>query len=346
MKPDPGALMADALIQLGKEKPLSGMQMTAVMESIVAGALSDGQIEQFLVALRDKGESVDEIAAAAKVMRRVAVPLPKKFPDLLDTCGTGGDNLKTLNVSTLSALVACSAGAQVAKHGNRSVSSVCGSADLLELLGVKVDLSPENVAACLTRTGFGFFFAPLFHPATRFAMPARKKIQGKTIFNLLGPLANPAQARYQLLGVYSSQLVKPMAQVLVQLGVERALVVHGHDGLDEISLSGKTSICEVKGKEILQYEVVPEDFNLKRESIESLRCMTKEAGRDAAIGVLKGDQNGAMKIVSLNAAAALYCCGKARSIKEGLLVAIDALESGKAQKKLTEVALFSQKVGL
>lgn len=346
MKQDAGSLIADALIQLGKGRPLTAAQMTSVMENIVAGLVPDAQIEQILLGLREKGETAEEIAAAAKIMRKAAVKLPKKFPSLLDTCGTGGDNQHTLNISTLSALVACAAGAQVAKHGNRSVSSVCGSADLLEMLGVKIDLTPDKVTACIEKTGFGFFFAPQFHPATKHAMPARKRIQGKTIFNLLGPLANPAEARYQLMGVYSAPLVKTMAQVLMRLGVERALVVHGQDGLDEISLSGKTSICEVNGKELLEYEVVPEDFNLKRESLDSLRCATKEASYQAALGVLGGDQNAAMKIVSLNAAAALYCCGKVKSIKEGVLAALETLESGQAKKKLASVIAFGKAAGL
>ncbi len=342
MKEDASGLVTDALIRLGEARSLTAPQMTSVMEAIVTGSVQDAQIEQFLLALREKGESVDEITAAAKVMRKAAIKLPARFPDLLDTCGTGGDDQHTFNISTLSALVACAAGAQVAKHGNRSVSSVCGSADLLEMLGVKIDLSPERVAESISKTGFGFFFAPQFHPATRHAMPARKKIQGKTLFNLLGPLANPAEARYQLLGVYSSVLVKPMAQVLIHLGVERALVVHGHDGLDEISLSGKTSICEVAGKEISQYEVVPEDFNLKRESLESLRCATKDASHAMALRVLEGDQSAALKIVSLNAAAALYVCGKVKTIKEGVLRALDALENGMAKKKLATIVAFGK----
>ncbi len=344
MKQDIAGLVADTLIRMGKGRSLTAPQMTSVMEAIVAGLVQDTQIEQFLLALREKGESVDEITAAAKVMRKAAVKLPKKFPDLLDTCGTGGDGQHTLNISTLSALVACAAGAQVAKHGNRSVSSVCGSADLLEMMSVKIDLSPDKVAECITKTGFGFFFAPQFHPATRHAMPARKKIQGKTIFNLLGPLANPAEARYQLLGVYSATLVMPMAQALVHLGVERALVVHGHDGLDEISLSGKTTICEVRGKEISQYDVVPEDFNLKRESLDSLRCATKDASYKASLLVLEGDQNAALKIVSLNAAAALYTCGKTKTIKEGVLMALDTLSSGSAKKKLAAIVSFGKEL--
>ncbi len=342
MKEASAGLVADALIRLGEGRSLTIPQMTSAMEAIVAGFVQDAQIEQFLLVLREKGESVEEITAAAKVMRNAAVKLPKKFPDLLDTCGTGGDGQHTLNISTLSALVACAAGAQVAKHGNRSVSSVCGSADLLEMMGARIDLSPEKVAECISRTGFGFFFAPQFHPATRHAMPARKKIQGKTLFNLLGPLANPAGARYQLLGVYSAALVKPMAQVLIHLGVERALVVHGHDGLDEISLSGKTTICEVAGKEISQYDVVPEDFNLKRESIESLRCATKDASHKMALRVLEGDQSAALKIVSLNAAAALYACEKVKTIKEGVLRALDTLENGLAKKKLAAIVAFGK----
>lgn len=321
----------------------SAPQMKAAMKELMDGRMPDDAIERFLLELRQRGETAVEIAAAAEVMRDHAVKLPRTFPDLLDTCGTGGDAQRTLNISTLSALTAAAAGARVAKHGNRSVSSVCGSADLLEKLGVRIELTPEKVSDCLEKTRFGFLFAPLFHPAVKAAMPARKRIQGKTIFNVLGPLSNPAGAAFQVVGVYESRLVPLVAQALGSLGTRRALVVHGADGLDEISLSGETSIAELDGGRVREYTVVPEDFGMKRESLESLRCQTPEQALELARRVLAGDSSAGSKIVCLNAAAALYICGKTGSIKEGVLAAMDALESGKAEKTLKAVAAFTQK---
>ena len=323
-------------------KGLSAAEMKALMKRLMAGKMPDAEIETFLVDLRERGETAEEIAAAAEVMREHAVPLPKHFPDLLDTCGTGGDGLRTLNVSTLAALVAASAGARVAKHGNRSVSSVCGSADLLEKLGVRIDLSPQQVADCIEKTRFGFFFAPNFHPAVKAAMPARKRIQGKTLFNILGPLSNPAGAAFQIVGVYEDRLVKLAAQALMKLGTTRAMVVHGKDGLDEISLSGETRVAEVNGGELLEYTVVPEDFNMKREPVENLRCLTIEQNVETARRVLAGDSSAATKIVCLNAAAALYVSGKAGSMKEGVLAAMDVFESGRAEKTLKAILKFTQ----
>ncbi len=222
------------------------MDVGLTMEKMVAGQLADAEIESFLTQLHSRGETAAEILTAAKVMRRHSVKLKKVFPDLLDTCGTGGDSRNTLNVSTIASIVACAASATVAKHGNRSVSSVCGSADLLEMLGMRIDLPPQAVEEMIETIGFGFFFAPRFHPATKYAMPARKRIQGKTIFNVLGPLTNPAGARFQLLGVYEDRLVPLVAQAVLGLGVKKALIVHGEDGMDEISLTGKTRIAEVK----------------------------------------------------------------------------------------------------
>lgn len=325
-------------------KSLSASEMKASMKRLMAGQMPDADIERFLTDLCDRGETAVEIAAAAEVMRENAVKLPKTFPDLLDTCGTGGDGSRTLNVSTLAAIVAAAAGARVAKHGNRSVSSVCGSADVLEKLGMKIDLTPEQVAACIEKTRFGFFFAPNFHPAVKAAMPARKRIQGKTLFNILGPLSNPAGAAFQIVGVYEDRLVKLVAQALSKLGTTRALVVHGKDGLDEISLSGETRIAELKGGEILEYTVVPEDFNMKREPLENLRCQTAEQNVETARRVLAGDSGAATKIVCLNAAAALYVAGKAGSIKEGVLAAMDVFESGRAEKTLNSVIKFTQAV--
>ncbi len=332
----------EALVKLRQKKMLTSGEMKSLMRGVMSGAVQDGDIESMLLILRERGESALEIAAAAEVMRENALKLPQEFPDLLDTCGTGGDGLKTLNISTLAALVAAAAGVRVAKHGNRSVSGICGSADLLEMLGVKIDLPPEAVARCLEKTGFGFFFAPLFHPAVKAAMPARKRIQGKTLFNILGPLSNPAGARTQLVGVYEERLVEIVAEALKKLGSVRAMVVHGSDGLDEISLSGETKIAELKNGRVTHYTVAPEDFGLKREPLENIRCLTPQDAKNAALKVLHDDSSAATKIVSLNAAAALYVSGKAHSIKEGVLLAMDALDGGLVEKKLKAVADFSR----
>ena len=335
--------IVDMTIKLEKKVSLTTGEMTAVMEEIVSGNASDGQIEEFLVTLGKKGETAREITAAARVRRKHALHLPREIPNLLDTCGTGGDMQNTPNVSTLAALVACAAGAKVAKHGNRSVSSACGSADLLEMLGVKIDLGPTQVMRCIEETGFGFFFAPNFHPGTRHASSARKKIKGKTLFNLLGPLANPANASLQLMGVYERRLVPIMAEALHKLGAKRAMVVHGEDGLDELSLSAATSVAELKDGQIREYRVRPEDFNLKEEPIENLRVYSKEENLKTALRVLESEAIAATKIVCLNAGAALMIAGKVSSVKQGILMAMDTIESGLADKKLKQIARFTQK---
>lgn len=315
--------------------------VSEMMEKIVSGLSHDQEIENFLLGLRDKGETAEEIAAAALVMRRHCVKLSRAFPDAVDTCGTGGDGKSTLNVSTLAAITAAAAGARVAKHGNRSVSSLCGSADLLELLGVSIDLPNPVIETCLQKTGFGFFFAPRFHPATRFALPARKKLGGKTIFNILGPLANPAGAGAQLLGVYEERLVPIVAQVLLKLGARRALVVHGKEGLDEISSTTETAACEVKDGAVRSFLIRPEDFGLGRASLSDLVCASKEAALEDALFVLKGGESVKADIVSLNAGAVLYLAGRASGLREGFSLAKATVEKGLGYEKLGEIASFS-----
>ncbi len=316
---------------------MSFTEMTQTMEAIVSGKVPDAEIEAFLLALRERGETVEEITAAAKVMRHHAAKLSKHFEGLLDTCGTGGDSQYTLNVSTLAALIVASLDVPVAKHGNRSVSSLCGSADLLEMLGIRINLSAEEIEQSIERTHFGFFFAPQFHPATRFAMPARKRIQGKTLFNLLGPLCNPAEADFQLIGVYDESLVEKLAQVLSRLGVKRALVVHGSDGLDEITVCGKTKIAELSNGRIKVYTISPEEFGIKKAKRENLKCGSKNENKMRALAVLQGEAGPAGDIVCLNAGAALYIAGKCPSIKEGLRLAREAILSGAAMRKLEEL---------
>lgn len=309
----------------------------------MTGASSDDAIAEFLTALRQKTETVDEIVAAAIVMRRHSLKLSRMYPELLDTCGTGGDGSQTFNVSTLAAIVASACGVSVAKHGNRSISSVMGSADLLESLGIKIDLSPAEVEESIKKTGFGFFFAPRFHPAVRFAMPARRKIGGKTIFNILGPLSNPAGAAHQLIGVYDEKLLPIMAQALKQLGSKSALIVHAKEGMDEISLSGPTSVAELKNGEIKFYTIKPQDFGLESTSADKFKVKTKDQACKLAQFILSGAKIGApVDLVALNAGAALYIAGKASSIREGFKIASDALDFSVAAK-LREIINLSVK---
>lgn len=324
------------------KESLKGSQMEKTMEAIVTGRMTDDQIQEFLLGLREKGETASEITAAARVMRNHSLKLSKRFPGLLDTCGTGGDERQTFNISTLAAIVACATGASVGKHGNRSVSSTCGSADLLEALGVKVDLPIPQIERSIEKTGFGFFFAPRFHPATRFAMPARKRIKGKTLFNILGPLSNPASASYQLIGVYQEALVQVVADVLKALGSKKALVVHGKDGLDEITTCDETMIAELDSGKVKIYWIKPEDFQLKRASINELQCRSKEEAKKIALGVLKGEPGAASDIVSLNAGAALYAAEKTASIHEGFERCQKTLRDGSAYKKLENIVAASQ----
>ena len=334
----------NTLSKLAKKEDISQEEVSWVMENIMSGDLKTPDIESFLMLLREKGETADEITAAAKVLRKHSLQFSRQYPEALDTCGTGGDAKNTINVSTLSALVACAAGAKVAKHGNRSVSGLCGSADLLEMLGVKIDLSPEAAETCLNETGFSFLFAPVFHPAVRHAMDARKNIQGKTIFNLLGPLTNPAQVKQQLLGVYSRERVETMAGVLQKLGLQKALVVHGSDGLDEISLSDSTYMAELDGGEIKTFFFAPEAVGLKRKSLSEIHCDTKFENLKKAGDVLDGVAGASLDIVCLNAAACLFISGKSGSFQEGFQSARDCISSGKAKKKLREIVEFTQSV--
>jgi len=332
----------EIISKLKKRESLDPSEMTAGMEALVSGKLEDSRIEEFLVLLKEKGETAPEITAAALVMRAHAVRLPKQFTDLLDTCGTGADASHSVNVSTLVAIVAAGAGIRVAKHGNRSVSGVCGSADLLEMLGVKIDLSPEKIQRCLEKTGFAFFFAPQFHPATRFAMPARKKIKGKTIFNLLGPLSNPAGARFQLTGVYEKRLILLFTEVMRGLGVQRALAVCGSDGMDEITTCGETFVSELSGSNINAYTIHPKDFGIPTATAADLKCGSKEAALDSALRILKGEPGPKADIVALNAAAAIYIVGKAKDLKEGLALSRKILAGKKAQNKMEEIISFTR----
>ena len=319
-----------AIANVVEQRDLTAADMEAVMRAIMTGQATPAQIGGFLVGLRMKGETVDEIAAAAKVMRELATRVEVDGPHLVDTCGTGGDGASTFNISTASAIVAAAAGARVAKHGNRSVSSSSGSADVLEAAGVKLDLSPAQVAACIDQVGVGFLFAPQHHSAMKHAIGPRKEMRVRTLFNLLGPLTNPAGAPNQVLGVFSPDWVEPLAEVLRQLGSEHVLVVHAEDGLDEISIAAATRVAELSDGKISVYTITPEDFGLQRADLAAI-AVDDAAQSLAMIRSVFDDQPGpARDIVRLNAGAAIYAAGLTSSLTDGVALATDVIASGKA----------------
>jgi len=319
---------------------LSETETAECMSEIMEGRATDAQIGAFLTALRIKGETIDEITGAARIMRKKAARI--KAPEgVLDTCGTGGDMSHTFNVSTTVAIVVAAAGIPVAKHGNRSVSSKSGSADVLEALGIKIDLQPEKVEKCLFETGFGFLFAPLFHPAMKFAIGPRREMGIRTIFNILGPITNPASAKRQILGVFSSNLTETLAAVLGNLGAEDAMVVHGEDGLDEITITDGTRVSRFsKGKVETQY-LSPEDFGLDRGRREDLLGGDKEENAKIFLEILRGEKGPKRDIVLINSAAAITVAGKTDDLRIALETAKDAIDSGRALKKLEAVKKVS-----
>lgn len=335
----------EALNALIEKRDLDGSEMHSIMHQIMSGELTPVQIAGIVVALRAKGETVTEIAAAASVMRelssRVDVP-----PDahLIDTCGTGGDGAHTFNISTASAIVAAAAGARVAKHGGRSVSSTCGSADVLEHLGVNVSLAPSDVARSIGEIGIGFMFAPSHHSAMRFSAPVRRELGVRTLFNLLGPMTNPANAKNQIIGVYHQDLVLKFAEVLKTLGSCHVLVVHGMDGLDEISVSGETCVAELRDGTISEYRLNPEDFGLKRSPMASIRVNDIEESRRLLLDAIENRPGAARDIVMLNAGASIYVAGLAGDISGGVAIAGKMISNGAARAKLDELIAFSNKL--
>jgi anthranilate phosphoribosyltransferase len=324
---------------------LSRQEAETAMEEILSGRAGEDSIVALLAALRTKGETVEELVGFARAMRRHATPIfsDASRPDelLVDTCGTGGDASGTFNISTTAAFVAAGAGARVAKHGNRSISSKCGSADVLEALGISLDVSPERVGAAINEIGIGFLFAPALHTAMRHAMPARRRL-GRTVFNLLGPLTNPAGARAQVAGVFSAEVVEKVANVLAELGVERAFVVHG-GGLDEISLAGETKVGEVRGGAVRVYEVTPEDFGLDRAPISAISGGDAAHNAELLRAILAGEPGPRRDIVIANAAAALVAAGRAADFLEGARLAAESIDSGAAPKKLDALVAFTPK---
>ena len=309
--------------------------MQSVMRQVMAGELTAAQISALLIALRIKGETVDEIAAAASVMRELSTKVNiQDSAHLIDTCGTGGDGIQTFNVSTVSAFVAAAAGAKVAKHGGRSVSSTCGSADVLEALGVNVNQTPEQVAHSVNSVGVGFMFAPNHHSAMKHAAPVRRELGVRTLFNLLGPLTNPASAKRQVMGVFSKDLTAKLAQVLQQLGSEHVLVVCGADGMDEISFSGDTFVAELKEGQVHEYTLNPQQFGLSLHQLSSIQVQNAAESKMMILELLNGNISPARDIVLLNAGAAIYVAGIANSLQAGITKAAEVIDSGLALAKL------------
>lgn len=336
-------MIKDAIAKIVKNQDLTEVEMIEVMNEIMTGAASPGQIGAFITALRIKGETVDEITGAARVMRNKAAEIDVKGKKVVDTCGTGGDEAMTFNISTAAAFVAAGAGLTVAKHGNRSVSSRSGSADVLNALGVNIEAEIARVEECLQKIGIGFLFAPLLHGAMKYAAPVRKEIGIRTIFNILGPLTNPAGARCQVIGVYDDSLTDMLGKVLANLGSEHAFVVRGEDGLDEITLTTETKITELKDGKLRAYRIKPEDFGFKRCMPVDLKGGDPEQNAEIIRAVLKGKKGPQQDIVLLNAAAAIVAGGAANSIGEGISCARGSIDSGRALGKLTKLVEMTNK---
>jgi anthranilate phosphoribosyltransferase len=335
----------DVLGQLLERQDLTQDTMLAVMRQVMAGELTPAQISALLIALRAKGETVDEIAAAAMVMRELSTKVAIQDTDhLIDTCGTGGDGIQTFNVSTVCAFVAAAAGAKVAKHGGRSVSSTCGSADVLEALGVNVNQTPEQVAASVNEIGIGFMFAPNHHSAMKHAAPVRRELGIRTLFNLLGPMTNPATARRQVMGVFDKNLTAKLAKVLQKLGSEHVLVVHGADGMDEISFTGDTFVAELKNGQVTEYVLNPAQFGMATHQLKDIQIQNAAESKAMILDVLNGKAGAARDIVLMNAGAAIYVSGQAESLQAGIHKAAEVIDSGASLEKLNQLITSSNKV--
>jgi anthranilate phosphoribosyltransferase len=346
-------MITDVLHRLANHRQsLSRAEAREAMAEVLAGSCTDAQIAAFLVALHMKGETVEEIVGFAEAIRAAAIPLEvvrnstvdvsgTERDALVDTCGTGGDASGTFNISTATALVVAGAGVRVAKHGNRSVTSKCGSADVMEALGVDINLRPTQIATCLDKVGIAFLFAPAMHSAMRHVQPARRELRLRTVFNLLGPLTNPARASAQVVGVYSSDLVEKLAEALSMLGLHRALVVHGHDGLDEVTITTSTRIAEVREGTVRSYEVTPEEFKFERATMSDISGGDATENARIIRDVLKGTPSARRNIVLLNAAAALVAASRANHLAEALPLAAASIDSGRAATKLEALVRFT-----
>jgi anthranilate phosphoribosyltransferase len=336
-------MFRENLQKITERKNLNESEMADMIGEIFAGAVPDAPIGAFMAALATKGETFEELAGAARAMRRKAVRVQVSAPTVVDTCGTGGDSAGTFNISTTTAFVVAGCGVAVAKHGNRSISSRCGSADLVEALGVNLNTSPELVEEAVGEIGIGFLFAPLYHGAMKHAAAARKEVGIRSIFNMLGPLTNPAGANRQLLGVYAPQLTEMFAEALRLLGSKRALVVHGHDGLDEISACAPTRITELDNGLIRTYDITPEQFLGRRAAPDEINGGDPPFNAAITRRVLDGDKGGARDIVVLNAAAALMAAGMARGFEEGIRLASESIDSGAARRKIDDLIRFTHR---
>ncbi len=329
--------MQSAIKAVTEKQDLSVAEMTSVMRLIMTGEATPAQIGGFLIGLRMKGETVDEVVAAASVMRELSTRVEVENEHLVDTCGTGGDLSGSFNISTASAFVVAAAGARVAKHGNRSISSKSGSADVLEAAGVNLDLTPAQVGDCVNEIGLGFMFAPMHHSAMKYAIGPRREMAVRTIFNVLGPLTNPAGAPNQVLGVYSRDWVEPLAEVLKRLGSEHVLVVSSEDGMDEISISAPTLVAELKNGEVSSYTIQPEDFGMQRAELATIRAADAEHSLAIIKAVLANQLGAAKDIVCLNAGAAIYVAGLAGSLAEGVTCAAEVIAEGRAAEKFQQL---------
>ncbi len=334
-------MIREAIQSIVSGRSLTMEEAASVMEEIMQGEATPAQLGAFITALRIKGETADEIAGLASVMKAKAVRVTVTGP-VIDVVGTGGDDFNTFNISTTAAFVAAGAGLKVAKHGNRAISSQCGSADVLEALGVRIDLNAEQVQRCIEEVGVGFMFAPAFHPAMKYAAGPRREIGIRTVFNILGPLTNPAGAEAEVVGVADGSLVEKLARVLESLGCHRALVVHGEDGLDEITITGKTRVCELKDGDLKSYSICPEDFGLARASLDSLSGGTADENATRLRSILAGAPGPQRDVVLMNAAAALLAGDRVGMLRQGVALAGEVIDSGHALTKLDQLIEFSQ----
>jgi anthranilate phosphoribosyltransferase len=351
-------MIKKAIQKAVNKENLSEKEAIAVMEEVMTGEATEAQIASFITAMRMKGETVDEITGFVRVMRQMATPIEVKqggivdidrddinidYETIVDTCGTGGDSTKTFNISTVTAFVAAGAGVLVAKHGNRSVSSACGSADVIEELGIRLELTKEEAGECLSRIGIVFLYAPVWHSAMKYAIGPRKQIGIRTFFNIIGPLTNPARATAQVLGVYDPGLCETLANVLKNLGVKHALVVHGADALDEVSNTGETLIAEYKSGKVSTYKISPEDFGIRRAKLPEIRGGNAKENARTVMEILEGASGPKRDIVLLNAAAVFIACDKVSNFKEGVALAENSIDSGHALKKLKMLRDFTAK---
>jgi len=337
-------IIQNAINNLIEGKNLNRNESKKIMKIIIRGEATEAQISAFLVALRIKGETVEEVAGAADAMKDRATHIKSRFKNIVDTCGTGGDSLNTFNISTAAAFVAAGAGVAVAKHGSKSVSSKCGSSDVLTALGVNIDIPPEEMEKCLYEVGIAFLFAPKLKTTMPYAMGPRREIGARTIFNILGPLTNPARTKRQLLGVYDAKLVRLMVEVLKELGAVQAMTVHGEEGIDEISISGKTRVCELINGSIYEYNISPDNFKIPVSPLKMIQSKSANQNKSILMNVLKGKSSPALDVVLLNAGAAIKVSGKVDSMWNGVQLARESIQSGAALEKLNKLTEFTKKV--